>query len=388
MTKHEWIKAVLAGNRDVPTPQHWMSFFHGDLARKLTPENCHYYPMWIYDVPEYFDPSPMGADALDRMIAFNNYTGRCFACLGKGANLCFGHGGPGEFFSRMVYKNETELVVEYETGVRAKVQFKPHFYYHFDHPIKTMDDLKDFVLPDPSDPNRYAGFAEDVKYLKTKGEYVVASLNGFFSGLHYFLRAYTDTLMALIDDPGFIEAMLVRLGEWNLTAARKMMECGVDCIKLCDDLGSKQAMLMAPRIYRQFFKPWHKKLCDLVHGMGGDVHLHSHGAIGKILDDLVECGFDFINPFDPEEKHDINHLMENYSKHFIVVGGFPAHFWEWQPGEQEAYLEKIGQLARRFGRMIFMDSGGIPENVTKTDFDRVNAISRRVRGVKEESGAV
>lgn len=386
MTKYEWIKAVLAGNKDVPTPQHWMSFFNGDLARRLTPPECHYKPMWIYEVPDRFDFSPMGAEALDRAIAFNEYTGRCFACLGKGANISYGHGGPGEFFSRLVYRNEEELVVEYETGVKAKVQFHPHFYAHFDHPVQSIEDARNLQLPDPSDPERYRGFAEDVKYLKAKGEYVVASLNGFFSGLHYFLMKYTDTLMGLPRDPDLINAMLDRLGEWNLTAARKMMEAGADCITLCDDLGSKQAMLMAPANYRAYFKPWHKKLCELVHGMGGDVHLHSHGAIGKILDDLVECGFDFINPFDPEEKHDLNFLMENYSRHFVIVGGFPASFWEWTPDEQEAYLEKIGKLAREYGRLIFMDSGGIPENVAREDFERVNAISRRVRGVEGCTG--
>lgn len=382
MTKYEWIKAVLAGNREVPTPQHWMSFFNGDLARRLTPDECHYNPMWIYDVPDWFDPSPMGAEALDRMIAFNRYTGRCFSCLGKGANISFGHGGPGEFFSRLVYRNEEELVVEYETGVKAKVQFHPHFYAHFDHPIQSLDDMRRLQLPDPNDPRRYVGFAEDVNHLKSKGEYVVASLNGFFSGLHYFLMKYTDVLMGLVSEPELINAMLEKLGEWNLAAARNMIEAGAHCIALCDDLGSKQAMLMAPGIYRRLFKPWHMKLCDLVHGLGGDVHLHSHGAIGKILGDLAECGFDFINPFDPEERHDLDDVMENYSRRFVVVGGFPASFWEWKPDEQETYLEKIGKLSRRYGRFIFMDSGGVPENVSRANFERVNALSRRVRGVE------
>lgn len=381
MTKYEWIKAVLKGCKDVPIPQHWMSFFNGDLAKRLTPESCHYHPLWIYDVPDHFDMSPMGPEALDRMIAFNNYTGRCFACLGKGANICFGHGGPGEFFSRLLYRSDKELVVEYETGVHARVRFHPHFYHHFDHPIKSMDDLKRLSLPDPATPERYAGFAEDARYLKSKGEYVVASLNGFFSGLHYFLMEYTETLIGLVDNPKLIEALLERLGEWNLTAACKMIEAGADCIALCDDLGSKRSLLMAPPLYRKYFKPWHKKLCERIHERGGEVHLHSHGAIGKILDDLVECGFDFINPFDPEEKHDIPNLMQNYSRHFIIVGGFPASFWEWQPEDQENHLVKLALLGQTHGRLIFMDSGGIPENVKKEDFDRVNAISRKVRGI-------
>jgi uroporphyrinogen-III decarboxylase len=388
MTKYEWIKAVLNGNKDVPVPQHWMSFFNGAVAKKLSPKECHYTPMWMYEAPEHFDMTAMGPDELDKMIQFNNYTGRCFSCLGKGANISWGHGGPGEFFCKLISRSENELIAEYETGVRAKVQFNPHFYHNYDHPVKTLDDLNNLQLPDPNDPQRYIGFTEDVRYLKSKGEYVVGSLNGFFSGIHYFLMEYTETLMALIDNQELIVALLDRLGEWNITAAKKMIQCGADCVCLCDDLGSKTSLLMAPSLYREFFKPWHKRLCDEIHALGGDVHLHSHGAITKILDDLVECGFDFINPFDPEEKNDINLLMEKYSSHFVIVGGFPASFWEWENQDQEDYLKRIADLGKKHGRLIFMDSGGIPENVSPEDFDRVSQISRKVRGVEDHPGLI
>ncbi len=390
MQKRDWIKALLAGEKDLPIPQHWMSFFNGDTARKLTPPQCHYYPMWIYDVPDHYDMTPMEPEALDRMIEFNNHSGRCFACLGKGANICFGHGGPGEFYSRMIHRDDNELIVEYETGVRAKVQFDPHFYHHFDHPIKTSADLDNMEWPDPNDPKRYEGFAQDVAYLKSKGEYVLASLNGFFSGIHYFLMEYTETLMGLLDQPELIEAITNRLGEWNLAAARKMIENGADCIALCDDLGSKKSLLMAPDLYRRFFKPWHKRLCETVHELGGHVHLHTHGAVAKIMDDLVECNFDFINPFDPEEKHDIPELMKNHGNHFIIVGGFPTSFWVWEPERQEAYLEQMAAWEKQHarGRLIFMDSGGVPDDITRQDFERINTISRRVRGLHPGDGFI
>lgn len=388
MTKREWIQRILEGRKDVPVPQHWMSFFNGDLARRLTPESCHYAPMSQYDAPDYYDMTPLGKENLDRLIQFNNHTGRCFACLGKGANICFGHGGPGEFFCRLIERGDNHLVVEYETGVRARVQFHPHFYHHYNHPVNTKADLARLVLPDPNDPQRYLGFAEDAAYLKSKGEYVLGSLNGFFSGIHYFLMEYQETLMALIAEPDLVDGLIERLGEWNLTVAKKMIEAGADCISFCDDLGTKKSLLMAPPLYRKFFKPWHKKLCDEIHGRGGAVHFHCHGAVTKLLDDFVDCGFDFINPFDPEEKHDPEEVLKKYSNHFVIVGGFPASFWEWNADRQDAYLETIGALGKQYGRLIFMDSGGVPENVTPEMFDRITRVSRRVRGIDACPGAV
>jgi len=381
MNRREWIKAILAGERDVPVAQQWMGFFNAELARRLTPKECHYKPMWIYDRPDDFDFSGIGPAELDKMVAFNLYTGQSMSMLGPGANQAFGHGLPGEFACRVIEKNEKEIILEYETGVKAQVRFQPHFYHFFDHPLNDNHDVEKLILPDPDDPGRYEGLRSDAEYLHQKGEYVVGSLNGLFSALHYFLMDYEQLFMAIALEQDFIRECLRRLGEWNLKAAAKMLDAGLDGLVFCDDLGSKENLLISPGMYRDLIKPWHRRVCELAHERGATVHLHSHGAIQPILDDFVECGFDMINPFDPEEGHDIEAVLEKYADKFVVVGGFPTHFWSWPGQQQEEYLEKMGKLARKYVRYIFMDSGGVPEHVSKEDFERINSCSRRVRGV-------
>ena len=381
MTNREWIQGILEKRKDLPVPQQWMGFFNAETARKLTPAETHYSPMWLFDLEDDFNTGALGPDVLEGIIKLNNYTDRCMACPSRGSNICFGHGAPGEFGIRVVERNDNGLIVEYETGVLAKIQYNPHFYHSYNHPVKTKEDLKNFVLPDPADPVRYAGFAEDVNYLKSKGEYVLGSLNGFYSALHYFVMDYENTLMALLLDQELVQTLLEMVGEWNLTAAKKMIEAGADCIAFCDDLGNKQSMMMSPEQYRQFFKPWHKKLCNVVHDAGGKVHIHSHGAITPILDDFVDCGFDFVNPFDPEEGFDIEHVLKKYSEHFVVVGGLPTSFWEWEIERQEQYIEKLANLGKKYSRLIFMDSGGVPESVTPELFSRISEFSRKARGV-------
>ncbi|MEN8227022.1 MAG: uroporphyrinogen decarboxylase family protein [Bacteroidota bacterium] len=388
ITKREWIAAILDGDKSLPVAQDWMGFFNSKTAKRLTSPQYHYDSMWWYDVPDKFDMGAMGPEQLDRMIAFNNSTGRCFACLGKGANISFGHGGPGEFFVRIKERHDKGFIAEFETGVLAEIHIHPHFYHSYGHPVKTMDDLNRLELPDPADPKRYRGFEQDAKYLKSKGEYVLASLNGFFSGLHYFFMEYQDVLLTLLTDPELIHVMLNRLGEWNLTAAEKMVEAGADCITFCDDLGSKESLLFSPEQYRTFIKPWHKKLCNRIHEMGATVHIHTHGAIRPILDDLVECGFDFINPFDPEEGWDIEEVLRDYSDKFVVVGGFPTKFWYWPSAQQHTYLRKMAGYGKKYGRLIFMDSGGVPEDVSREDFERISEVSRKVRGVEGVPGCV
>lgn len=385
MTNREWIKGILAGESDWPVAQHWMGYFNSSTAKRLTPAECHYTNMWWYDVGKEFDPGPMGTGQLEAMIRFNDYTGRCFACLGKGANISWGHGGPGEFFVRIKEQFENGFIAEFETGVCVEIRHKPHFYKSFNHPVNSPETAQELILPDPADPGRYHGFASDAAFLKSRGEYVVASLNGFFSGLHYFLYDYQQTLMGFILEPELVNTLLEKLGHWNLEAARQLVINGADCITFCEDLGSKEAPLLSPDLYRKFIKPWHQKLCETVHDLGATVHLHCHGAVQPIFDDIVECGFDFINPFDPEEGWEIEEVLQKYGDRFVAVGGFPTSFWYWPAKKQEQYLEEMAALARKYKRFIFMDSGGVPEDLSREDHERLLAVSRKVRGVEDHS---
>jgi len=381
MNNREWIKSILDGTSR-STAQHWMSFFNADTARKMSPAECHYNGMSLYEAGNEFDMGGMSHDDLGRLIDFNKHTDRVFACLGKGANIMFGHGGPGEFFCRTIERGKNHVVMEYETGVKSKIQFQPHFYHAFDHPVKDMADLEALELPDPNDPSRYEGLKDNAEYLKSKGQYVVGSLNGFFSGIHYFLMDYQDTLASILVEPELMQAAVDKLGQWNLVVAENMFKAGVDGLAICDDLGSNHNLLMSPTDYRRFFKPWHKKICELAHSHNGTVHLHSHGAIHELLDDLVDCGFDFINPFDPDEGYDIEEILRKYSDKFVVVGGFPGSFWYWEPSRQQQYLEKMARLGQKHPRFIFMDSSGIPDDMTARQYREVTQMSIIARNIK------
>ena len=71
----------------------------------------------------------------------------------------------------------------------------------------------------------------------------------------------------------------------------------VDIIRFGDDLGMDTGPFMRPRIYQQLFKPRHTILCDYVKEHSNmHTFLHSCGSIYKLLPDLIEAGFEIINP--------------------------------------------------------------------------------------------
>ena len=378
MTNRELVLACLHHEEGV-VPQWPMGFFNKALGIRLMPGLV--YPTH-YHLPE---EGSYGFDPLDdcereRAMAANAFIDKCSMGVGRGANWCFGHGGPGEINSRIIDRGDNYFLVEYETGARHYYQLKPHNYHIVRSPLSDLSQIDSLVLPNPDDPGRWAGFAQDVAWFKAHGEFTHGHINGFFSGLHYFLMDYPEVLMGFRLDPERMRRLIARLGEWNLAAARRMLDAGVDCITLCDDLGSGTGLLISPDTYRQFIKPWHARLNELVHSFPGRFsHLHSHGCIIKIFEDLVASGFDMINPLDADERMELAELKERFGQRLTLVGGMHKYFFEWDCPTQEAYLRTAVSIGRKGGGYILMDCGGIPENVTPECFDLFLEMSRRVR---------
>jgi hypothetical protein len=283
--------------------------------------------------------------------------------------MALGHGGPGEFHFRVREVNGDERILQCETGSRRLIRKNPHFYHDSGYPLKTVDEVDTLELPDPADPKRYRGFAEDTAFFKDAGYFTAANINGFFSGPHYFCLDYQEFLMSMLLDPSNTKRLIDRVGEWTITAAEEVLARGVDCLVLCDDLGSSDNLLISPELYEQWILPWHTRLANLAHDHGAFVHLHSHGNINKILPLVVSSGVDMLDPFDIYESMDLVAFLESRNSRLIPVGGCHKFFFEWDRETQDEYLTSLFTRARKAGSWIFMDTGGISENVTKERYD-------------------
>lgn len=115
-----------------------------------------------------------------------------------------------------------------------------------------------------------------------------------------FLRRIDNFLMDLVSEEEKVESLLDALMERHLRFLSKVCECVGDIVDICrfgDDLGMDTGPFMAPELYRRFFKPRHRQLCDYVHQHSGmHTFLHSCGSIYKLMPDLIEAGFEIINP--------------------------------------------------------------------------------------------
>ena len=115
-----------------------------------------------------------------------------------------------------------------------------------------------------------------------------------------FLRRIDNFCMDLVAEPAKVEALLDALMERHLAALEKVCRAVgdvADIVRFGDDLGTNGGPFMSPQTYRQLFKPRHTMLCAYVHKHTKmKTFLHSCGSIRALLPDLIEAGFDVINP--------------------------------------------------------------------------------------------
>lgn len=153
----------------------------------------------------------------------------------------------------------------------------------------------------PMTPEHQALVRRTAKRLYDTTDYaIMAGFGGNLFEWGEFLFRLDQFLIALLENPRSTLAVLDRLTEIHLENLEKFLDAVegyVQIVQFGDDLGSQQATLISPKLYREVFKPRHKLIFERVKRRAGmHVFLHSCGAIADILPDLIEVGVEIINP--------------------------------------------------------------------------------------------
>jgi hypothetical protein len=89
------------------------------------------------------------------------------------------------------------------------------------------------------------------------------------------------------------------------------------------DFGAQQGPFISPKVYQSLFKPFHVKVNDWIHtNTTWKTFIHSCGSIVRLLDDIVDAGFDCLNPVQTSAANmDPQALKEKYGSRVTFWGG-------------------------------------------------------------------
>jgi uroporphyrinogen decarboxylase len=194
-----------------------------------------------------------------------------------------------------------------------------------DKTLGVVDDLLlkdarfgDFRFPDPDQIPVYDFI------LKNNKEYT-DRFHMISIGFTLFERAWSlmgmeNLMLKMLLEPEFIHELLDRITEYNIKVIENAASLGVDCVHLGDDWGSQNGLLISGEMWREFIKPRLNKTCKAAKDKGLLVSLHCCGKVDELFQDMIECGVDVFDPFQPEVM-DIFSLRKQYKNKLAFWGG-------------------------------------------------------------------
>jgi uroporphyrinogen decarboxylase len=224
------------------------------------------------------------------------------------------------------------------------------------HPLAnaTMSDLDSFPWPDPKDPGLFAGLAEEVRDLHENTDYAIMgdSVIKEFWEPYMLLRGIEQALVDLLKNQEFFHAVMERLMEINMGIARRFLEITgpyLTVFRTSDDLATQRGPLMSPKTYRQMIQPYHKRFNDFVRQYtDAKIFLHSCGNIVPLLDDLIDAGYEILNPVQVSAFADPAGVKAEYGDRLSFWGAIDTQRVLPQ-GSVEDVKEEVRLRIRQFG---------------------------------------
>jgi hypothetical protein len=157
-----------------------------------------------------------------------------------------------------------------------------------------------------------AHIAAEVRRLEPTGRAIFADFGGLSFGDIAFvpgptlshprgIRDLEQWYMSLITRPDYIYAVFEEQCDIAISNLTRLHGEVGDAITMLlttgADFGTQQAPLISPKVYRNLFKPFHIRVNEWIHAnTAWKTFIHSCGSIWKLLDDIVDAGFDALNP--------------------------------------------------------------------------------------------
>ncbi len=160
-------------------------------------------------------------------------------------------------------------------------------------------------------------------------------------------------LMDLIGEPELAADILDRVLDYNIKLAERFLDKvgdKIQVIKISDDLGSQDNLLISPALYRRLIKPRQAQFVAALRAKTqARVLYHSCGAVSKLIDDFIEIGIDILNPVQPLAKGmETEALGKRYTGR-IAFWGAVDNQGAISQGAAEAVTKDVRQRIRDLG---------------------------------------
>ncbi len=183
-----------------------------------------------------------------------------------------------------------------------------------------------------------------------KDHFLVTSLEfGLFEST-WSMRGFENALMDCIAHPDFYKELVEKIFEHHMAFLDELLSLPIDGFLYGDDYGHQYGIMIGVEKWREFFKPYLKRMYRKVHDAGKYTLQHMCGSMVEILPDLIEIGLDVYQSVQPEAKDNSPYrLKELYGKNITFWGGLGSQ--STIPfGTPAGIKEEVRRLCREMGK--------------------------------------
>lgn len=206
-------------------------------------------------------------------------------------------------------------------GIGRRLNDTGMYWLYSIHPIEhaSLEEIKDYPFPDPTDPVRYTTVEADIARWGDK----------YFKGIQVWnifkccweLRGFETFMLDMAMNPDIVETLTDRWLEHQIERSKQLVRRGVDVLYVMGDIAMQDAMMFSPQMWRDLFKPRLKAWIEAVRADFPDTFFmfHSDGDSRAVFEDLIEIGFDILDPIQPECM-DVEEVKDNFGARVCLHG--------------------------------------------------------------------
>ncbi len=193
------------------------------------------------------------------------------------------------------------------------------------HPITSMEDFKNYTWPDPADPALLDPIRDICDRYQDDYFIIVDLSSTLIEAAYAHIMGTQNFFLQMFDEPELIEGVLDGLTEYYTQLGINAINMGVDMIRVGDDVGAQQSMMVSPKQWRELAKPRFQYMFDEFRKANSElfIKLHSCGDYSPILGDEIELGVDLSGLLQPtgglKEQAEIK---KKFGADIALVGGF------------------------------------------------------------------
>jgi uroporphyrinogen decarboxylase len=196
--------------------------------------------------------------------------------------------------------------------------------------LESIADIEKYPWPDPNLPERVAGLREEAEKLFNFTDYSLVGHRPVYGNaweMSRFLLGVEKALLMTAKDRKLFEAFFDKLSDVLDGFYAVFLDAVgpyIQIVEMAEDLGTNNGPMLNPKFYREVMWPYHCRTIERIKKKAPHVKvmLHCDGAIRRFIPDLIDAGFDILNPIESNlVGMEPAGLKNDFGKDLVFMGG-------------------------------------------------------------------